>query len=212
MSPCSTPKASWRTLARGARQFVVQEALVLRGIEGALVDAEHEGQVHALGGRRDQHPARACLEVQGAAGAVGELAGRLEHHVDAQRLPRQPGRILLAQHLDRAAVHGELAVGGMPGARPGAVDRVVAQQVGQGRGVGEVVDRDEFERGTALDGGADHLAADAAEPVDADAKAHDGWLRGGGRRCTWQRGRRIGGLLGGREAMGNAPSRRMSGA
>jgi len=42
----------------------------------------------------------------------------------------------------------------------------------EGVGVGDVVDRDELEGGTALDRGAYHLTPDASEPVDPDPKCH----------------------------------------
>ncbi len=49
---------------------------------------------------------------------------------------------------------------------------VVAQQVGQRVGVGQVVDRHEIEGNATLLGGADDEAADAAESVDSNAKGH----------------------------------------
>ena len=53
-----------------------------------------------------------------------------------------------------------------------AEDRVVLQEVGQrGRG-GEVVDGDEFDVGVA-ESGAEYIASDAAEAVDAYLYCHD---------------------------------------
>ena len=53
------------------------------------------------------------------------------------------------------------------------VHRVVLEQVRQGGGIGEIVDGNEVEVSDALLlGGAKHLAADAAEAVDAYANSH----------------------------------------
>ena len=96
---------SWTTLAAGARQLVVQLALLMMWCAGrvvdALVDAQHDGHVLALGGRADDDLAGAGLEVRGGLGGVGEQAGRLEHDVDAQVPPGQLGRVLDLQDLDR---------------------------------------------------------------------------------------------------------------
>ena len=66
----------------------------------------------------------------------------------------------------------DAALDGRSGAAPAAMHGVPAQQVRERAGVGEVVDRDELERGLALRGGAHHEAADAPEAVDADADSH----------------------------------------
>src|SRR5205823_15106795 len=52
-----------------------------------------------------------------------------------------------------------------------AMDRIVLEQVGEGLGVGQVVDRDEFQ-GRIAQGRTQHGAPDASEPVDADADGH----------------------------------------
>ena len=77
--------------------------------------------------------------------AVGEQAGGLEHHVDAERLPRQLRRILHRQHLELVAVDRDpVAAGGDVGLEV-AEDRVVLEQVRQRLGVRQVVDRDDVD-------------------------------------------------------------------
>ena len=69
----------------------------------------------------------AALEVQRRLLAVGEAAGRLEHQIDAQVLPRELRRILLGKHLHRVAVHGQTAVVGADLAGEATVDGVVLE-------------------------------------------------------------------------------------
>ena len=78
-SRASMPNASCSTLATGARQLVVHDALemmwcVLRVVL-VVVDAEHHGDVGLLGRGGDDHLLRAGGQVLGGAVAVGELAG-----------------------------------------------------------------------------------------------------------------------------------------
>ena len=62
MNPLPMPKRSWSTLAIGARQFVVHEALEMSGawrIVLVVVDAEHDRDVRPLRRRGDDHLLRA---------------------------------------------------------------------------------------------------------------------------------------------------------
>ena len=73
----------------------------------------------------------------------------------------------------RTAVDEEGTVGDLDGAAEAAVDGVVLEEVSERLGVGEIVDRDDVEVGAAaLEDGAEHEAADAAEPVDANLEDH----------------------------------------
>ena len=56
--------------------------------------------------------------------------------------------------------------------REPAEDRVVLQQVGEGLVVGQVVDADDLDVGARRESGAEEVAADAAEAVDANADGH----------------------------------------
>src|SRR6188508_2978251 len=53
----------------------------------------------------------------------------------------------------------------------GAVHRVVLEEISEGRGVGDVVHCHELNVLTA-EAGANHVAPDPAEPIDADLDAH----------------------------------------
>ena len=112
--PFSTPKASSSTLTIGTKQFVVHEAfdttLCFVGIEGVVVDADHEGGVGVGGGSRHDDERRAGVEVGGGLVAVGEEAGRLDHHVDAEVAPRQGLRVALGEDLEGVAVDDDAVV------------------------------------------------------------------------------------------------------
>ena len=152
------PTRSLRTLATGARQFVVHDALEMTWwfsgvVDLVEVDAEDDRRV-GLGRRRgDDDLLRARLEVLGGVRALGEEAGRLDDDVDAEVAPRQRGRVALGEHLDLVAVDDQHAVADGHLARERAVDRVVLEQVAERPGVGDVVDRDD------LDVSADSCAA-----------------------------------------------------
>ena len=90
--------------------------------------------------------------------------------------------IALGEGLERLAVDGDLGLGGGHVAVEATEDRVVLQQVGQGGVVGEVVDADDLDVGARRGGGAEEVAADAAEAVDPYADSHwfqtfPGWIR-----------------------------------
>ena len=70
----------------------------------------------------------------------------LEHDVDAERAPRQLGRIALREHLDAVAVDDHGIAVDLDGALEFAVHGVVARQVRVGLRVAEVVDRDDLDR------------------------------------------------------------------
>ena len=59
-----------------------------------VVDAVDDGQVGAVGRRRDEHALGAGGEMRGGLVAGGEDAGAFERDVDAEFLPRQLRRIL----------------------------------------------------------------------------------------------------------------------
>ena len=97
ITPWRIPIVSCSTFATGARQFVVHDAFeittcslgVVRVVE---VDAERDGDVGLLGRRRDDHLARAGLDVLQRVGALAEQARRLDHDLDAELAPGQRRR------------------------------------------------------------------------------------------------------------------------
>ncbi len=95
MVPQVILKLSWTTLAIGARQLVVQEALemmwCLAAIVSLLVHAQHQGDVFILGrGGNDDFLHRAAHVFLGVVG-VGEAAGGFEDDLGADGFPGKLG-------------------------------------------------------------------------------------------------------------------------
>src|SRR5919204_27072 len=105
-------------------------------------------------------------------GAVREEAGRLDHDVDAEVAPAELRGIALGEDDELLAVDDDRVVAGLDRPVVGPQDRVVLQEVGQRLHVGDVVDRDPLDVGVLGLGGAEHIAADASEPVDSHAYGH----------------------------------------
>ena len=76
---------------------------------------------------------------------VGENPGGLHYQVDAHFRPRYLGRVALGEDLDVMAVNHQVAIVGFDGAVIGPVVGVVLVKVGIGLGVGQVVDRSDFQ-------------------------------------------------------------------
>ena len=76
---------------------------------------------------------------------VGEAAGRFDDDLRAHRLPGKLGGILFGENLDRLAVDGDAVGAGGDLVGQIAENGIVLQQVRQGFGIGEIVDRDEFD-------------------------------------------------------------------
>ena len=108
MMPAPMPTLSCSTLATGARQLVVQEALEITreaALEHLVVDAVDDGGIDVLAARRrDHHLLRAALEVRAGLGLAGEEPGALEHEFGAELAPGELGRIALGEHADAVAV------------------------------------------------------------------------------------------------------------
>ena len=105
-------------------------------------------------------------------GGLGEEAGRLDDDVDAELAPGQVRGVALGERLDGLAVDDDVVVVVVDGRVEATGDRVVLEQVGERLVVGEVVHRDDLEVGALGEGGAEVVAADAAEAVDADLYGH----------------------------------------
>src|SRR5262249_11894059 len=119
------------------------------------------------------HLLRAGLEVLGRLIAIGEEAAALEDEIHAELLPRKTGRVPLGENAHRRSLdHDRVALGAYV-SRKRPVHRIVLQQVSEGLRIGDVVDGDELERGL-VETGTQHVAADAAETVDADADPRHG--------------------------------------
>jgi len=96
-------------------------------IVGVVVDAKHDRRVHALPRRGDDHPLGATCQVYRSRLPGAELAGGLDHHLDAVRGPVEFGRLSDRADRDLATVDYErlAAQFDVPGERP---ERTVVPQ------------------------------------------------------------------------------------
>ena len=120
------------------------------------------------------------LQVRLGLGGVGEVAGGFDDDLGADGGPVELGGIALGEDLDLLAVDGDEVVACGDVVVQVAEDGVVLEQVSQGRRAGQVVDGDKFDFGIA-ERGAENVAANAAEAVDANLYCHKLWdlLEGG---------------------------------
>ena len=102
---------------------------------------------------------------------VGEEAGGFDDDLGADGGPVELGGVALGEDLDGLAVDGDGVSPCGDVVLEVAEDGVVLEQVGEGGGGGEVVDGDEFDVGIA-ERGAEDIASDAAEAVDANLDCH----------------------------------------
>ena len=118
-------------------------------------------------------PASRCLA---ARLPLGEDPGRLDHHVDAQVLPRQRRRVPHRQTLEPLAVDHDVLVGRRHVIGQPTQDRVVLQQVRQRLVVGDVVHRHDLDvrrpRRILRVHRPPEVAADPPEPVHAHSHGH----------------------------------------
>ena len=102
---------------------------------------------------------------------VGEEAGGLDDDLRADGGPVELGGVALGEDLDGLAVDDDGVFGRGDFVLQVAEDGVVLEQVGERGGGGEVVDGDEFDVRVA-ERGAENVASDAAEAVDANLDCH----------------------------------------
>ena len=170
------PKVSCSTLTTGARQLVVQLAfemmLCLAASYLSSLTPSTMVMSSLVAGAEMMTFLTVRAEVRLGLFGVGEEAGGLDHDLCADGGPVELGRVALGEDLDLLAVDGDEvgAVGDL--VLEVAEDGVVLEEMGQGGGGGQVVDGDEFDVGVA-EGGAEDVAADAAEAVDAYLYCHD---------------------------------------
>ena len=127
MMPLLIPKASSSTLAIGARQLVVHDALDTSWASGvrsaSLTPSTTVASIGSLDGTvrtTRLAPAARCL-LSASRGA--EDAGRLDDDFDAEIGPRQLGRVALLEHLHGvpAGAHHAICTTISPGNRPNTV-------------------------------------------------------------------------------------------
>ena len=144
--------------------------MVLRGVVLLVVDAEADGEVLPLAGRRDDHFSRAGLEVLLGVGLGSEPARALQRHLHAVLLVRQLGGVPLRADRDAVAVDHHRVLGGLDRAVKNPVHRVVLEHVCKGLRLVDVVQQHHVEiTRAALDGSAEYVAADASKAVDGEA-------------------------------------------
>ena len=104
--------------------------------------------------------------------AISEESRGLDDDLGAKFFPGQVSGVALGKNLDGLAVNGDgvIVVTDLTGET--THDGVVLQEVGQGLGVGEVVDGDDLEVSTLLSEGAEKVAANAAKTVDTNLNGH----------------------------------------
>jgi hypothetical protein len=184
------PQLSFSTLAIGARQLVVQEALeTCLALVGGVVDAhdEHRGVVLRRG--RHDHALRAGLDVPFGLGLLQEETGAFQHVFGADVAPLQVRGIALGGEADLLAVDDQRALGGLDRALERAVNGVILQHVRQLRGVEQIVDAHDLDI-RMIRGRAEHQPADASKSIDAHLDRHVrvAWhsVRTAGGRCCVQ--------------------------
>ena len=143
-----------------------------RRIVVGIVDAHHHGDVGVLGRRADDHLPRSLVQVQRRLGPFGVAAGRLDDHLHPQLPPGQESDVGRGQDPYGLSLEDQ-TVFGMPYlVRPDPMDAVVFEKVGEGSGIGDVVDRDHLEIGSPFCDGSEDQSAYPAETVYGDLSAH----------------------------------------
>src|SRR5438270_37382 len=155
------------------RAAPVGDDVHLGGVVGVLVHAHHEGVVLVGRRRRDDHLlGAATVDVDPRLVGVGEEAGRLDHDLDAEVPPLEPGRVALAEEADGAVADAYGVAVRADGRAEGPQRRVVLQKMGEGVSVADVVDGDDLEVRVELGGRPVDVPADPAEPVDPHFDGH----------------------------------------
>ena len=114
-------------------------------------------------------PASRCLE---ASSRLVNSPVDSNHDVGPDVAPRQLRGVLLGEDLELVAVDDQPVLADLDLALVGAEDGVVPEQVGEHLVVDQVVDPDEVDFGARRFRGAEQVAADAPEAVDADLHCH----------------------------------------
>ena len=142
------------------------------GVVVGVVDTDDERCVLVLGGRGDDDLLRTGLDVGLGGVGVGEETGRLDDDVDVVLTPGEVLRVPLRGDDDALAADDDGLVVVVDILAEAAEDGVELQQVRQGLVVGQVVDRDNLDVGAALEDGAEVVASDTTEAVDAYTNRH----------------------------------------
>ena len=101
---------------------------------------------------------------------LGKEAGGFDHHLHPLVTPRDLGRVALGNNPDGPAVHDHGVSIHFHALLQPAVNRVVAQQVGQRLGTGDVIDGHDFHRGLPVQRRPKHVPANSSETVDSNSQ------------------------------------------
>ncbi|MPN08061.1 hypothetical protein SDC9_155337 [bioreactor metagenome] len=139
-----------------------------------VIDAIDEHRRVVLRRRRLHDLARPGGNMRLAAFLGEEEAGRLDHQIDAEFAPVQPGRVTFGAEPDAPAIDQQVLAIDDDLAAEAAMHRVVFEQIGEVVGVEQVVDADHLETGKLvfLGDGAQGHASDTAEAVDCHPYWH----------------------------------------
>src|SRR4029453_15658763 len=141
--------------------------------EFMIVDTNHHHVIDGVVGRHgQQHTFGASREVLFQLLPSGEFAGRFDHYVDGELLPRRLCRIPEAGHQDPLGVDVEGLVIERHLLAEGAHHGVILEQVRQALIPKDVVDADHLHVRVVTQDAKD-TAADAAKAVDGNPDAHD---------------------------------------
>src|SRR5271166_1908962 len=97
----------------------------------------------------------------------GEESGRFDHHLHAEILPWELGWVALGEDLERLAVHHNSGTFSANLLNQSAMNRVILQEVSQGRGIGDVVDGNNLKRILMLQGSAVKQSANSSKSIDS---------------------------------------------
>ncbi len=132
-----------------------------------MIYAHHDGGIHVVFGWHGQdHFLRAGFEVFSGLLAGSEDAGGFHHVLHVQIFPGQGFRVFLGKDSDPFAVDDNVLVIVAHFALKDLVHTVVFEEVGQGLGIGEIVDRHHIHIRVKLQKRAQHQASDAAKSID----------------------------------------------
>src|SRR5664279_2391687 len=102
---------------------------------------------------------------------VGKTTGGLDYNLGSDGFPGQGGWIFFFENLDDLAVDGNAIGTGRDRILQVSQNRVVLQQVGEGLGVGEIVDGDEVKI-LVRECGAQYVASYASKSINANFNGH----------------------------------------
>src|SRR2546430_2592136 len=154
----------WRNAVRGARR--VRDDVVLVGVVGVVVDAEHDRHVWIGRGSRDDDLLRAGVEMLLRAVAVGEEPGRLDDEVDLELAPWQRSRVPFREHLQFRRACSDDAVPDLHVLAELPENGVELQKVPHSLGVTKIVDSHDLEIPRTLKVRAKEVPANPPESVD----------------------------------------------